>query len=225
MDSADVNTVRKKERPCDSGMSETLPIRARVSRMLKRDRVWLGVWSCAADEIEMDPNAVRLILILLGLILPILPLLLIVYIGAYFGLRQRIATYEPVQWFRIIKSAASAFGIALALRLGSTWCLDLINRLVGRMLNMAPSISDDWAWLDSRGGALFFWALAFCLPLAMLATMPVPQDWSSTLRKVWQALLAIYAVTICFGIASYLTGLVLFLAREMPGSPIFSEFM
>jgi len=67
---------------------------------------------------------------------------------------------------------------------------------------------------------LFFWTLFFLLPLAVLAGLPVPSPWRNTLRKLFEAGLALYAAALCFGAGCAVAGTVLNAAQRMQTSPI-----
>ncbi len=58
-------------------------------------------------------------------------------------------------------------------------------------------------------GTLRFWALALTLPLAVLSALPLANAWDYTLKRLVQALLALYGLILCFGIASFLVGIIL----------------
>ena len=53
--------------------------------------------------------------------------------------------------------------------------------------------------------------------LAFLGGLPAANNWDKTLRKVSQAILALYAVAVCFGIASTLTGIILQFVEKYAG--------
>ncbi len=183
-------------------------------------QVWLGVCARLARGMDADPLILRVILVVLGLVFPLLPLLLTAYMGAYFWMRY-IADQKglrPIRWVALVKGLAITFGISLALYLGTGYTMILAQRLIWRFLEQSIVLEPKWGWLEIEQGRLFFWALYLLLPLTALSAMPVKDAWAGTLRKVVHAALALYALALCFGLASFAAGAVLYLAQNFRGA-------
>ncbi|GMV92825.1 MAG: hypothetical protein AMXMBFR82_26030 [Candidatus Hydrogenedentota bacterium] len=175
------------------------------------DRVWLGVCSGIARKLDIDASIVRVIVVLMGLVLPLLPVLLLAYLGVFFwdyffGERRGI---EPLEPLKIAKTLGATFGVALALHYGAWLLLVFIARGYEAIAAQPLMLERRWSWLMQDAGSWFFWVLAVGLPLAALSALPVPKVWSGTLRKTVHAGLAIYAVWLCYGLASVIAGIVL----------------
>jgi phage shock protein PspC (stress-responsive transcriptional regulator) len=185
------------------------------------DRVWLGVCLAASRQFGFEVRYVRVGAVLLGLVLPLLPFVLLAYLGCYAVLHYagELPEAKPVDWWGFAKVVGGVFAGILALHLLGILALEGVQRLVFRFLQTQPQLPGEWAWLAWRGGSLFLWAMLITLPLAALSALPVPPLWRGTLRKVAYATVALYAVALCFGVACYLVGTAVALAADFEGIP------
>lgn len=192
---------------------------SRRSRLAWSDRVWLGVCGGIARRLNLDANIVRLLAVLAGLILPLLPLLLIAYVTAflYFSYSSG-ARLDLIRPWRVLRITAGYGAVALALHLCSRFVLFFIAyahvQLVGEVLVYGAN----WGWLVEEGGWMFTWTFFTTLPLAAMSVLPVSANWDQTLRKTVQAVLAVYAMLLCFGVACALVGAVLANVGSIPGT-------
>ena len=175
------------------------------------DRVWLGVCAGIARKLDIDANVVRLIAVLMGLVLPLLPVVFLVYLGIFFwdyfsGERRGI---EPIEPLKLAKAVGATFGVALALHVGTGFLLRFVARGYEAVAAQPLFLDRNWGWLMLDAGTWFFWVLVICLPLAALSALPVPKAWAGTLRKTVHAGLALYAVWLCYGLASVIVGIIL----------------
>lgn len=175
------------------------------------DRVWLGVCAGIARKQDIDARYVRFVAVILGLLPPVTPLVLLVYLGIYFwdyfsGERRGI---EPIEPLKLAKTLGATFGVALALHVGTGFLLRFIARGYEAVAAQPLFLDRRWGWLMQGAGTWFFWAIAICLPLAALSALPVPKVWAGTLRKTVHAGLALYAIWLCYGLASVLVGIIL----------------
>jgi len=53
------------------------------------------------------------------------------------------------------------------------------------------------------------------LPVALYSGLPLPNAWDRTARKLYQALIAVYAVALSFGMASTLVGILFLVVEEL----------
>jgi hypothetical protein len=147
----------------------------------------------------------------LGLVLPLLPVLFLVYLGIFFwdyflGERRGI---EPIEPLRLAKALGATFGVALGLHLGTSFLLRFVARGYEAVAAQPMFLDRRWGWLMLDAGSWFFWVMVICLPLAALSALPVPKVWAGTLRKTVHAGLALYAVWLCYGIARVFVGIIL----------------
>ena len=184
------------------------------------DRVWLGVCAGLARKLDIDASIVRAIAVLMGLVLPLLPLLLVAYLATYFWdyYTEGRRVLEPVELSRVAKSIAATLGVALALHFGAWFLIVFIPHAYQAIAAQPLLLDRSWNWLTYDAGSWLFWVLAIGLPLTVVSALPVPKAWSGTLRKVVQAGLALYAVLLCFGVACILVGVILRGVEEFSGT-------
>ena len=184
------------------------------------DRVWLGVCGGIAQRLDIDANIVRLIAVLLGLVLPLLPLLLVAYLALYFWdyFSAERPNIDPIEPINLAKTLASTFGVAIALHVGTRVLLLFITHAYQSVTEQPLALERRWNWIAYDAGTWLFWVLAIGLPLAALSALPVPKAWAGTLKKTVQAGLALYAVWLCFGLASVLTGIILHSVEDFSGT-------
>lgn len=191
------------------------------------DRRWLGVCAAIAERLEVEPAFVRGIALVLGLLslfllyagVPLLPVLLLAYLGAFVVFQLMAPPEErlPVQPWPILRAVFLTFALVLTLHFGFGFLLTLIHYTHQRLAG-EPIPSDlHWGWIEVRRQKLLAWALFSALPIAILGALPLARNWDVTLRKVAQAAVALYALVLCFGTASLLAGITLRLVAEYSG--------
>jgi hypothetical protein len=95
----------------------------------------------------------------------------------------------------------------------------LIDVGYNQMIEQPLEYSAQWGWLPDWRGYFLFWALMYCLPVRAVAALPVTANWDATLRKTADAGMALYAVVLCFGVASALTGAIVRGIQQLPEAP------
>lgn len=182
-------------------------------RLARENRVWLGVCTGIAEQLDVPPWAVRVLAFALGLATG--PLALFTYLGVYLWLYLRGDSEEPpIRKGLVAWRSASALIIVVALNAGSNYALRLIYLIHEKYLQRPRPELGDWGWLESRTGEMCFYALIICVPMAMLSAMPVSEAWEYTLKRFSQALLALYAILLSFGLASVIVGLIMHFVHE-----------
>lgn len=178
------------------------------SLLSKDNRRWLGVCGGLAERYGWEPGLLRALVVLMGLFTG--PFLLIVYLGVYFVAHSSAddATASVDKW-KLVKHVLFVVAGAGALHLGAHGFHRFLHLAYGWLFTDALVLSGPWAWLPRFQSDLLFWTLFFCLPIAILAALPVPEPWSVTLKKVFQAGLALYALALCYGMACALVGAIL----------------
>lgn len=171
-------------------------------------RRWLGVCAAISDQTGFSPFFVRSGAVVMGLLTG--PLALIVYIGAYLVLHfSDLTDTPPIEKWTLAKYVLSVIVGALVLRYVA-WGLVVLIEYGYRLLLQEPlRLSGLWNVLEHKDGGWFFWTLFCLVPLAILAGLPVPPQWRTTLRKLFEAGLALYALVLCFGVGCALAGAIL----------------
>lgn len=183
-------------------------------------RIWLGVCAGIASRVDMEPWLVRLLAVILGLVAP--PLAIMAYLGAYLEMYYasgRQAGPRP-NWWRVAGQAGLAILFAFLLFKGADYAVRGIYYAHDLALKRPVPNLGEWGWYTTRADAYFFWALLFSVPLAALSGLPHAGGWDYSLKRLWQACLAIYAIAICFGIAGILVGIILDVVKEFGGLPL-----
>ncbi len=181
------------------------------------NRRWLGVCFWMSEQSGLPPWAVRLMALMLGLATG--PLALTVYAGVWFWLRATGALpaggrLRPV---RLAWRLAVTVLVSVALYLGAEYAYKgLVFAMITWAKRPVPE-TGPWGWYLQEQGTLVFWTLLLCLPVALLGGLPMAGGWDRTLRRVSQALLALYAVAVCFGLASAIAGIILQIVSDFTG--------
>ena len=183
----------------------------------QEDKVWLGVCAALAARTDISSHAMRLLWMAVGIFLPFLPLLLMLYLVFYFIFRQGNpppVTAHPINWWALCMRAVRVFLIVVALWGGAVAIMELTRRLLYRFLDFAVYVTGSWNWLGESGWGLFFWVLTTTTFLGILSMLPLRSGWNKTVEKVTWAGLALYAVLLCFGVACFLTGVIITIAEN-----------
>lgn len=178
---------------------------------------WLGVCAWLADQTALPPWALRLAAFLLGLLLG--PLALALYGLCFIGLRVagRIPGAPPVRWFRLAWHLASLAAVALMLHFGADYALRGMEYGMNVLLKRPMPELGEWGWFMAWRGRMLALCLLAALPAGLVGGLPAANGWDGTLRRLSQALVALYAVALCFGVASVIAGIAVSLAREFAG--------
>ena len=172
-------------------------------------RVWLGVCVWVAEFLDQDPRLIRLVVFLVGVITG--PFALFAYLGGGFYLHAtgQIRLSPKPEPIPLLGRVAGYNAIILLLHVGMAFFLRFVYAVYESFLQQLPPELTAWGWLEAWRGALLFWMLAFGIPLSLLGGLPLAHGWDHSLRRFLQAMIALYAVILCFGIASILVGLLL----------------
>lgn len=171
--------------------------------------IWLGVCAHNADRIGLEPWMIRLGMGLLGLVTgPLAVLIYLVGFGEYYA---SLPDQErpPIVWSRLALRIVVPFIVLIALRWGGNRTLLLIAYGHERIFKEGMPSLGEWDWFRFQEGTFFFLALFSVLPLAALSGLPLANAWGHSLKRLAQAITALYAVALCFGIASVIAGLIL----------------
>ena len=171
--------------------------------------IWLGVCLHNADRLGIETWMVRAGLVVLGLCTG--PVAVLAYIAGFVEYYLGLPDEErpKIDWPRIALRGVVALGTLIALRWGSNQALDLIGYGHEQLFKEPMPALGDWDWFRYQEGTYFFLALFSVLPLAILSGLPLANAWGHSLKRLAQAIGSLYAVALCFGVASVIAGLIL----------------
>lgn len=179
--------------------------------------VWLGVCLHIARTASLPAWLIRCAAVILGLFGA--PLMLIVYMGAFFFFRFQgvLETKEQVHLFRCAGHLFITAFLIILFYCAGKYGLEGIAWAHQYFLKQPLPDLAEWGWLASQQQALLFWALFLLLPPALLSALPVPSGWALSLKRAAQAGVTLYAVLIAFGLASSIAGILLQFYSEFTG--------
>jgi len=171
--------------------------------------VWLGVCAFNAERAGVEPWIARLALVALGLCTG--PLAVLIYLAGFAELYTSLPPKErpPIAWPRLAIRTVVPLAVLIALRWGANKLLVLVAYGHERIFKEAMPALGEWDWFRYREGSYFFLALVTVLPLCVLSGLPLANAWGHSLKRLAQAIIAIYATALCFGVASVIAGLIL----------------
>jgi phage shock protein PspC (stress-responsive transcriptional regulator) len=174
-----------------------------------RDKRWLGLCAWAARRMGVEAWLVRLVVFALGLVLG--PFLVIAYLVAWLALRKQAPELadEPVIWRRTAFTVGQVVLLVAALYAGARGILWLLHWSYFRLAGQPLILSGRWNWFDEHRGELLWWTLIIALPFAAMSGLPLAGRWPSTARKFAFAVVALFAVGLCYGVASALAGVII----------------
>ena len=157
----------------------------------------------------------------MGLLPWLLPPLLLAYMAAFVvAYSQEEADVLPrIRYWLVTKSFATPIIMSAGLMAGGHALIILLSHASVEVLQQGLSITDRWNWLIAQETGLLYRAIVYCVPIALLAAMPMDAKWAGTLKKVWQAGLALYALVLCAGVASIIVGILMGGVSNFTGSP------
>ena len=189
-----------------------------TERLTREPARWLGVCAAWAARLDRDVRPIRLAAVFAGLLTG--PLALMLYLVLYFEMyfTSDAGELPRIEKWKLVKSVAGTVAASAAFFAGSKAALMGMNYTYARLLQKDPPFLGGWAWLDAYGVPLFVLLLVCSVPLAVLGGLPLPNQWDATAKRLVQAALAVYALVICLGIASALTGTILVAVEVISGS-------
>ncbi len=179
--------------------------------------VWLGVVAWCAAQWDLPVWALRALTVLIGTIT--LPVALLLYTGAFFWLRLtgKPVSNEPLHPARMILRPLLTGLLIAVIHYGGVYAIKGVYIVHDTWLKRDMPDMSEWAWFETEAGRMFFWMLFVLLPLALFSAMPLANAWDYSLKRLNQACVALYAIVVSFGIASFVTGLILAFVREFTG--------
>jgi phage shock protein PspC (stress-responsive transcriptional regulator) len=208
LDDGDVHTVLDKLGPSSQHAAQMAPKKSLAGGMGDQQRIWLGVCANIADLTGAERWAVRTGAVVAGVLTG--PLALLAYIGFYLHMYYRGSYSMPrIDTFRVVLRAIATIVIAFLLHAGTTWILAMIHYLHEQAAKRPVPEVGEWGWITNRMDDYLFFALVTAVPFAVLSALPVAKGWDYSLKRVSQAILALYGIMLAFGVASFVVGILL----------------
>lgn len=179
--------------------------------------VWLGVAIYYAGKYKLPAWALRALFILIGLVTG--PVALMLYMVAFIVLRVRGAVKSPAPFHptRVVLNPLFTGGLMTFFYLGGIYGIQGIRMAHEKYLERSVPPLSEWAWLEIEATHMFCGALIFLLPLALFSAMPLANRWDYSLKRFTQAGVVLYAIAVSFGLASFITGIILNFVNEFAG--------
>lgn len=182
------------------------------------DRVWLGVCGGIAEYLGMNPGAVRLAAVAVGVTGPLaLVAYLVLYAEMYISADDN-PDLPLIDKVKLFKYTAGILAALAAFHVGTRVFLGLTGKVYMRVMERQtlPSL-EGWDWLEYNASLFVFWAVAALTPVAALSALPLKGEWQRTGDRVLQAGLGLYALLLSLGMASFVVGLILQAVKGLAG--------
>ncbi len=193
------------------------PTTCKKKKQTSDNLVWLGVCAYFGKTLDLPVWVLRVLTILLGIAAA--PAIIIMYLGIYFWLRAtgRVSSVQPVRIARMVLRPISVVVSIIGIYFVGRYAIKAI--IAGCELwfkKTTPEISD-WAWLERTDTKMLLLTLLFLVPLSLLSATPMSNGWDYSLKRLTQACIALYAIVTSFGIASYVSGVIIVFVKEFTG--------
>lgn len=219
LEDAEVHTVLKAlGTPAVQAALLEAPMPGDVAASLEARRVWLGVCHWAAGRYEFPVQGLRGVVLLVGLCTG--PLSLLGYVIAY-GLMRREQPREeraPIDWMLIVWRASVCFLALYALGTGFEYLLRFVEAAYSQGVDRGLPPISGWSELRYKSGEYYGYTFLSAIPLAAFSALPLSRAWSKTLYRFAQALIALYAITLCYGVAKFLVGVIMDFVKQFAGN-------
>lgn len=185
------------------------PRAARRRAVTTEKPIWLGVCAYNAERFGIEPGILRAVTVLLGLVTG--PVAVLGYLAAFaeFYLASDEADRPPIDYLLLARRTGLPFLALILLRWGGGKAKTLLAYGHEQLLKEPLPPLGKWDWYQHYDGMLFFLALISVVPLAALSGLPLANAWSHSLKRLAQAIVALYGAVLCFGLASLLVGVIL----------------
>ena len=182
------------------------------------DPRWLGVCLHFAERSGIPPWALRAASVAAGVV--VAPAALTAYVVLYFVLRLggAFAEEQPrIRWFRMAGGVLAGVAICAVLHVAAGYALFGVEWAVREGLKQEMPPLGGWGWFVEERALLLAGTLACAVPVFVLGGLPMVNGWDATLRRCGQAVLALYAVVVSFGLASVVAGVAVNWVRGLAG--------
>ena len=182
-----------------------------------RGRVWLGVCQWLAEKADFPPRLVRIGAIALGVTGP---LAIFGYLSAYALMRREIPKDErdPIDWLTIAWRFGVSFAIIYLLSTGFEYLLKFIELAYQQGAERGMPEIGNWGALRHTGSQYYGYAFWSVLPLATFSGFPLQGGWGKSIYRFSQALIALYAIALCWGTAKFIVGIIRDIVKQFSGN-------
>lgn len=183
----------------------------------ERGPVWLGVALYLSRTYGLPVWALRALAFLLGIATG--PVALMLYMLAFILLRVSGKVKAPAVFHpsRVVLNPLFTGGLLALFHFAGVYGIVGIRLAHEKYLGRVVPELNEWAWLEVEAARLFLGALLFLLPLALFSAMPLANKWDYSLKRFTQAGVVLYAIMVSFGLASFITGIILNFVNEFAG--------
>ena len=180
-------------------------------------RVWLGVCQWLSEKLDIPPKLIRIGAVCLGVTGP---LALFGYVIAYAVLRREIPKEqrEPIDWLTLAWRLASTLVIIYLLNLGFDYLLKFLDYAYAKGAERGLPEVGQWGALRYTAATYYSYAFWFAVPLATFSALPLHGGWGKSIYRFSQALIALYAIALCWGTAEFLVGIINDLVQQFSGN-------
>ena len=180
------------------------------------ERRLLGVCVALSERTAFPPRYLRAAFVTAGLTTG--PFALIIYLGLYFEIffARDEAGPSPFAPGQLVTVAGPTLVALTVLYAAATAILTVLDVLYERLMS-GPAGFGAWQRFVDYHSSLYLVSLLVLVPMAVLTALPVPGQPRARIRRCLHAGLSIYAVVLCIGIASHLTGFLLGIAQGYNG--------
>ena len=183
----------------------------------ERGPAWLGVALYLSRTYGLPVWALRALAFLLGIATG--PVALMLYMLAFILLRVSGKVKAPAVFHpsRVVLNPLFTGGLLALFHFAGVYGIVGIRLAHEKYLGRVVPELNEWAWLEVEAARLFLGALLFLLPLALFSAMPLANKWDYSLKRFTQAGVVLYAIMVSFGLASFITGIILNFVNEFAG--------
>ncbi len=176
---------------------------------------WLGVCERISLRTGIAVGGVRTLAVLLGCVTGPVALWGYICCYAFMYIADDYEDLPRVDFRKLAWRVAGTVSSAAALLVGARLVVFLMVFAYLKYLPVETFDNDEISLMWLLNWSMLLIALFTVTPLAVLGGLPVSERWSGTLKKVWQAVLAVYAVLLSLGIASVMVNIALRVLDEI----------
>lgn len=176
--------------------------------------IWLGVNLYLAQRFRLPLWALRSFCVLVGMVSGPVSLLLYMFVFVVLRISKSIKAPVPFHPLRLVVYPLLTAALTTFFYLVGIYGINLIRFAYEQYFERAIPELQEWAWLESKSLTMFIVALALLMPLSLFSAMPLANSWDYSIRRLTQAGVAIYAIAVSFGVASYIAGIILKFTSE-----------
>ncbi len=210
---ADVEALLRRLAPPSKPAHATFARRG--PQLSTEDAHWLGVCSGLAEYLGLHAPWVQGVFFLAGMLTG--PFAIMGYLILYGVMRRHSNPDDvaPIDLTNVVLKVGKVLLLAVTIFVMAKVFVVSLGYLVAYFGSHTGG-NLDLGWFVRSHGRIFVWLLVTVLPVAVLGALPLANEWDKTLTKVSYALVAVYSLVVCFGLASMLVNALLILLQLAP---------